>query len=61
VQHEPGVLGQSRYLGARGREQRITPEPAPGQECRGVCERASPEADQPLAVEPGEIALGQAL
>jgi hypothetical protein len=44
--------------GARRRQQRIPLEPPPFQQRGAVGDRARAEADQPLAVDPGEVVRG---
>jgi hypothetical protein len=58
VQHDVGAVGERRGLRPWGRQQRVSLEPAPREDPGCVGERTGAEADQALAVDPGEVALG---
>jgi hypothetical protein len=57
MEHHRGVVDKRLHLRPRRRQQRISVEPSASQQRGPVGERARAEADQPLAVEPGEVAL----
>jgi hypothetical protein len=57
VEHHGGLVGERRDLGPGGGQQRVAVEPPTGEQPGRIGERACAEADQPLAVEPGEVVL----